>query len=65
MATMWRRAMMYLGLGPDDEYDDYDYDPPPEPVGRAAPRPVVEQAPEPQAAQVTTVRPLPREEERA
>ena len=21
---MWRRAMLYLGLGPDDEYDDYD-----------------------------------------
>ena len=24
MATVWRRAMTYLGLGPDDEYDDYD-----------------------------------------
>jgi len=24
MASMWRRAMLYLGLGPDDEYDDYD-----------------------------------------
>jgi cell division inhibitor SepF len=24
MASMWRRAMHYLGLGPDDEYDDYD-----------------------------------------
>ena len=24
MATMWRRAMLYLGLGPDDEYDDYE-----------------------------------------
>jgi len=22
MATMWRRAMLYLGLGPDDEYED-------------------------------------------
>ncbi|MGH2684100.1 MAG: cell division protein SepF [Actinomycetota bacterium] len=21
---MWRRAMLYLGLGPDDEYDEYD-----------------------------------------
>ena len=21
---MWRKAMLYLGLGPDDEYDDYD-----------------------------------------
>ena len=26
MASMWRRAMHYLGLGPDDEYDDYDDD---------------------------------------
>ena len=26
MASMWRRAMLYLGLGPDDEYDDYDID---------------------------------------
>ena len=26
MASMWRRAMLYLGLGPDDEYDDYDDD---------------------------------------
>src|SRR3954451_18014494 len=24
MATMWRRAMTYLGLGPDDDYDEYD-----------------------------------------
>jgi cell division inhibitor SepF len=22
MASMWRKAMLYLGLGPDDEYDD-------------------------------------------
>jgi cell division inhibitor SepF len=21
---MWRKAMLYLGLGPDDEYDDFD-----------------------------------------
>jgi cell division inhibitor SepF len=31
MATMWRRAMHYLGLGPDDEYTDdqgYAYDAP-------------------------------------
>ncbi len=24
MATMWRKAMLYLGLGPDEEYDDYE-----------------------------------------
>jgi cell division inhibitor SepF len=23
MTTAWRRAMVYLGLGPDEEYDDY------------------------------------------
>lgn len=30
MATMWRKAMLYLGLGPDEEYDDYEpsYDEP-------------------------------------
>ena len=65
MATMWRRAMMYLGLGPDDEYDDYDYEVPAEPQGRAAPRYVPEPAAsEPQTAPVSTVRALPREPER-
>ena len=24
MATMWKRAMLYLGLGPDEEYEDDD-----------------------------------------
>ena len=24
MSTMWRKAMVYLGLGPDDEYDEND-----------------------------------------
>ena len=24
MASMWRKAMLYLGLGPDDEYDAFD-----------------------------------------
>jgi cell division inhibitor SepF len=36
MASMWRRAMLYLGLGPDEDYDDYE--PAPltrEPVRRA------------------------------
>ena len=39
MASMWRRAMLYLGLGPDDEYDDYEpYDDrmPSRPCARAA-----------------------------
>jgi cell division inhibitor SepF len=37
MASMWRRAMLYLGLGPDDEYDDYDVDDEPMPDRRPAP----------------------------
>jgi cell division inhibitor SepF len=24
MASLWRKTMLYLGLGPDEEYDDYD-----------------------------------------
>lgn len=27
MSTVWRRAMVYLGLGPDEEYDDYEQQP--------------------------------------
>jgi len=47
MATMWRKAMLYLGLGPDDEYDDYDpgYDDP-APAARA-PRPPAAPPPSP------------------
>lgn len=55
MTTMWKRAMLYLGLGPDEEYDDYDLDdrdlPP---IGRYGP-------PEPPEHQGGAVRPLPRE----
>lgn len=63
MATMWRRAMTYLGLGPDDEYDDYDYDydVPEEPQARPATRQVAE--PPPAESQIGAVRPLPRERE--
>lgn len=28
MASMWKRAMTYLGLGDDDDYADYEYDEP-------------------------------------
>lgn len=28
--AMWKKAMDYLGLGPDDSYDDYDVPPEPE-----------------------------------
>ena len=37
MASMWRRAMLYLGLGPDDEYDDYDVVDEPMPDRRPSP----------------------------
>jgi cell division inhibitor SepF len=29
--SIWKKAMDYLGLGPDDAYDDYDMPPEPEP----------------------------------
>jgi cell division inhibitor SepF len=31
--TVWKKAMSYLGLGPDDAYDDYDLPPEPAPRG--------------------------------
>lgn len=37
--AIWKRAMDYLGLGPDDAYDDYDAAPEPE-VRPSRPRPV-------------------------
>jgi cell division inhibitor SepF len=32
--SFWKRSMEYLGLGPDDAYDDYDDGPEPEPQAR-------------------------------
>lgn len=32
--SFWKRSMEYLGLGPDDAYDDYDQGPEPEPPSR-------------------------------
>ena len=34
--SMWKKAMDYLGLGPDDAYDDYDVAPEAERPVRAA-----------------------------
>lgn len=45
MATMWRKAMLYLGLGPDDEYDDYDAVPDERPVAQREQSGTVRQAP--------------------
>lgn len=73
--SMWRRAMLYLGLGPDDEYDDdVDYaEPPPPParvgqpsgVGRTAPAYGYEPPEPPEVHQPAAVRPLPRDSEMA
>jgi cell division inhibitor SepF len=45
MATMWRKAMLYLGLGPDDEYDDYDAVPDERPAPQREQAAPVRQAP--------------------
>jgi cell division inhibitor SepF len=37
--SMWKKAMDYLGLGPDDAYDDYDVAPEPERPVRAPRQP--------------------------
>jgi len=50
MASMWRKAMLYLGLGPDDEYDD---DGPPDEVAQ----PVAAREPAPTRAPATRTRP--------
>lgn len=38
MASTWRRAMLYLGLGPDEEYEEYELESVPQP---ARPEPAV------------------------
>ncbi|MFA5564781.1 MAG: cell division protein SepF [Acidimicrobiia bacterium] len=59
MSSMWRKAMVHLGLGDDDEYDGYDPKPLNSgPAGPSAPRP------EPQPSNihqvnVTPVAPVP------
>jgi cell division inhibitor SepF len=66
MASMWRRAMLYLGLGPDDEYDDYgpvDDHAHVQPHGGPAGMPSRYTPPEPPEPQISAVRPLPREVE--
>ena len=54
--SVWKKAMEYLGLGPDDAYDDYDVAPEPERNSRSRPqdpsrsgRGYGEYEPEPQA----------------
>lgn len=60
--SMLRKAMHYLGLAPDDEYDDDYYD---EPAAPAAPMSTARAAyvpPEPPETHHAAVRPLPRSE---
>lgn len=46
--SMWKKAMEYLGLGPDDAYDDYEVPAEPEPRPRQRPvREEVQRAPRP------------------
>ena len=51
--------MLYLGLGPDDEYDDHDHDV----VDYSQPAASRYTPPEPPEPQISAVRPLPREVE--
>src|SRR5438105_8922944 len=62
MASIWRRAMVYLGLVDDDEYDEYEPYPqePPAPVPkpvRRAPMPERSYEPEPPMSGVRTLPP--------
>jgi cell division inhibitor SepF len=62
MASVWKKAMLYLGLGPDEEYDDYVADqPPPAPEYERAgvPGPAGYGAPPPGAAAVGAAAPAP------
>lgn len=71
MTSMWRRAMLYLGLGPDEEYEDYETDEEREPVpARAEPaaasrsvQPTKRSAgrPRPEPAEQSAIRTLPNQ----
>lgn len=67
MASIWRRAMVYLGLVDDEEYDDYEPYPPEPPM--AAPTkpmrraPVQERSYEPEPPAMSGVRTLPAREQ--
>jgi cell division inhibitor SepF len=64
MASIWRRAMVYLGLVDDEEYDEYEpypQEPPPAPKPvRRAPQP--ERTYEPEPPPMSGVRTLPARE---
>ena len=59
--SMWKRTMDYLGLGPDDAYDDYDdYDEPEAPARQPSRAPRGQREPDPRwdAEEEPTVRPV-------
>lgn len=61
MAAMWRKTMLYLGLGPDDEYDDYDpgYDDPAAASARSRPSSAATFQPPPdEPSAIGAVRPI-------
>jgi cell division inhibitor SepF len=62
MASMWRRAMLYLGLGPDDEYEEFEEHASdvPAPATTGA-RGTSNQRPGPDATSSGTVRTMTRE----
>jgi cell division inhibitor SepF len=63
MSSPFRKALLYLGLGPDEEYDDYGYDDQPElDAGPApGPRPAAPMGHEPESVEpsVQALRPEP------
>jgi cell division inhibitor SepF len=63
MSSPFKKALLYLGLGPDEEYDDYGYDDHPVIEPRPASRPranaPVDSAPERAEPPVHVVRPDP------
>lgn len=62
MTTMWKTIQLYLGLGPDEEYDDYDPDDDAaEDAADDEVAPSRSAPPEPPPARTGAVRPLPRE----
>ena len=63
MSSPFRKAMLYLGLGPDEEYDDYAYDEGPvetRPAPRPRPSAPVRQEPAPQDPGLHVLRPEPQ-----
>jgi cell division inhibitor SepF len=63
MSSPFRKALLYLGLGPDEEYDDYGYDDQSvidsRPASRPRPAATTGEDPEPDEPPVHVVRPEP------